>query len=207
MKLRSIARGLAAVMLPLFAGCAATNDIPRTTVEGLELIDGTRIDIVYAKPNVDLSRYDKVLLAPVSIAYQRSSAELTNRQVARMRREFRGALEDELMEGGYALAAEPAQEVLLLEASIVDLYVNRPTRPSAGRAVILTATSGEMTLMGELRDSSSGEVLVRFSDRERPRSYWQRSTSISEWSEARRAFRFWAGILREGMDRFHDDER
>ena len=207
MNVNGLGVALAALLLSGIAGCATSDKAPTTTVDGLRLVEDTRTDVVYEKPGMSLAGYDKVLLGPVSIAYKRGSAELTDRQTARMRREFREALEEALAEGGYALVTEPAREVLLVEAGIVDLYVNRPTRPSAGRDVLFTATSGEMTLVGELRDSVSGEVLVRFGDRERPRSYWQRSTSVSEWSEARRAFRFWAGILREGLDRFHGGER
>lgn len=180
-----------------------TSDSALMTVDGLYPVTHTRIDIAHAKPDLDLSQYDKVMVAPVSVAYERRSFELTEKQVKRMDEYFVAALNDRLTEKGYEVVATPAPNVLLVEASIVDLYVNRPTEPSVGRSTVFTATSGEMTLIGELKDSMSGEILVRFADRRRPRSYWSRSTSVSEWSEVRRAFEFWADILRERLDVFH----
>lgn len=181
-----------------------TSDSTRMTVDGLYPVKHTRFDVAFAKPDFDLSPYDKVLVAPVSIYYKRDSFELTEKQVAKMEKYFFAALNDQLTEKGYEVVNTPGQDVLLVEASIADLYVNRPTEPSIGRTKIFTASSGEMTLIGELRDSLSGEILVRFADRQQPRSHWAQSTSVSEWSEVRRAFKFWTGILHDRLEAFHE---
>lgn len=183
---------------------AQVSDSSSLTVDGLRPVTNSRLDEAFAVPGLDLSPYTKVMVAPGDISYHRDSYELTDRQVAMMSRYFGEALIDELEEGGYSLVNSAGPDVLLVEVDIVDLMVNRPTEPSVGRTTIFTATSGEMTLAGKLRDSTSGELLARFEDRQRPRSYWSRSTSVSEWSEARRAFDFWAEILRERLDAFHD---
>lgn len=181
-----------------------TSDASKMTVDGLYPVVHGRMDEAFAKPDLDLSPYARVMVAPASIAYRRNSFELTDEQVERMFRYFQEALVKELEEGGYSLVDAAGPDVLLVEANIVDLMVNRPTEPSVGRTTIFTASSGEMTLIGELKDSASGEVLVRFADRQRPRSHWARSTSVSEWAEVRRAFRFWAGILRDRLEAFHE---
>ncbi len=180
-----------------------TSDPSKMTVDGLYPVKHSRIDVAFAREGLDLGPYDEVMVAPVSIAYQRKSHELSDDQVAQMGRYFSETLSEELSESGYQLVTSPGANVLLLEANIVDLKINRPTKPSVGRTTVFTAESGEMTLIGELKDSMSGQVLVRFADRQRPRSYWAQSTSVSEWSEVRRAFRFWAGILTERLDAFH----
>ena len=180
-----------------------TSDPAKATVDGLYPVKHSRIDVAFAKPALDLSRYSKIMIAPVSIAYKKDSFELSEAQVERMDQYFLDALNDQLTENGYEVVATPGRDVLLVKANIVDLMVNRPAEPSIGRTTVFTATSGEMTLIGELKDSMSGEILVRFSDRQRPRSHWSRSTAVSEWSEVRRAFRFWAEILHKRLDVFH----
>lgn len=200
---------LATAVAATGTGCATdpaarASDTPSLTVDGLRPVADSRLDEAFAAPGMDLSPYTKVMVVPGEISYHRESYQLTARQVARMSRYFGEALIDELEDGGYSLVESAGPDVLLVKADIVDLMVNRPTEPSVGRTTIFTATSGEMTLTGELRDSTSGELLARFSDRQRPRSYWARSTSVSEWSEARRAFDFWAEILRERLDAFHE---
>lgn len=203
--------GVLLLMLALMVGGIAdakepeidTSDSALVTVDGLYPVKHTRIDVAYAKPDLDLSQYNKVMVAPVSIAYKKRSFELGEEQIERMEEYFIAALNDQLTEEGYEIVGSPGPDVLLVEASIVDLYVNRPPERSVGRTTVFTASSGEMTLIGELKDSKSGEILVRFADRQQPRSHWARSTSVSEWSEVRRAFRFWAGILQERLDVFH----
>lgn len=180
-----------------------TSDPSKMTVDGLYPVKHSRIDVAFAREGLDLGPYDAVMVAPVSIAYQRRSHVLSNDQVERMGQYFTETLSEELNDNGYQLVTSPGASVLLLEASIVDLKINRPTKPPVGRTTVFTAESGEMTLIGELKDSMSGQILVRFADRQRPRSYWAQSTSVSEWSEVRRAFRFWAGILTERLDAFH----
>lgn len=181
-----------------------TSDASRMTADGLYPVVHGRLDEAFAKPDLDLSPYTKVMVVTPGIAYRRDSFELTDEQAAKMVRYFHEALAEEFEESGYSVADAAGPDVLLVEANIVDLTINRPTGPSVGRTKIFTATSGEMTLIGELKDSSSKEILVRFADRQRPRSHWSQSTSVSEWSEVRRAFRFWAGILRDRLDTFHE---
>ncbi len=173
------------------------------TIDGLYLVTQTRIDKAFAKPELELSKYDRVMVAPVSIAYRKDSFELTEKQARRMNDYFWRALDDALVDNGYELASEPATDVLLVVARIVDLDINVPTKPRAGRSTYFTASSGSMTLIGELRDSVSGEVLVRFADQQQPRSHWARSTSVDNWRDVRQAFKFWATILQDRLDYFH----
>lgn len=209
MKITNYLFSIMAIALVIVAPASAkepkidTSDDALITVDGLYPVEHTRIDLAFAKPDLDLSPYNKVMVAPVAIAYKKESFELTEKQVERMDEYFVSALNEQLTENGYEVVTTPGRDVLLVSASIVDLYVNRPTKEPVGRSTVFTAESGEMTLIGELTDSMSGEILVRFADRRRPRSHWARSTSVAEWSEVRRAFKFWAGILHERLDVFH----
>lgn len=191
-----------------WAGSPEIDTHPDTepTIDGLYPVKQTRIDKAFAKPGLDLSAYSGVMVAPVSIAYRKNSFELTDKQTRRMNDYFWRALDDALVDNGYDVASEPATDVLLVVARIVDLDINVPTKPRAGRSTYFTASSGSMTLIGELRDSVSGEVLVRFADQQQPRSHWARSTSVDNWSDVRQAFKFWATILQDRLDYFHGSD-
>ena len=174
--------------------------------DGLYRVDNSRMDVVLVKPDLDLGQYDSIKLAPVTIAYKRGSYELTDRQQEEMLETFNEVMADVLGDGHYTLATETGDNVLLANVKLVDLFVNVPTEGpfSAGaRTRMFTASSGEISLIGELRDSKSGELLVQFADRNQPRNYWARSTEITEWAEVRSAFRFWANILKDRLDYFH----
>lgn len=183
-----------------------TSDESRMTIDGLYPVKHSRLDDAFAKPDFDLSQYTKVKVVEPGISYRRKSFELSEQQSEKLVRLFTETLEAQLQKGGYELVDSVGRDVLLVEANIIDLQINRPTEPSVGRTSIFTASSGEMTLIGELKDSVSGEVLARFADKQRPRSHWAESTSVSEWAEARRAFRFWAKILGERLDAFHEED-
>jgi hypothetical protein len=59
-----------------------------------------------------------------------------------------------------------------------------------------------MTLVMELRDSVSGELLARAVDRRvsRGANAWTISNRMTNTAEARHAFRTWAAALRRGLD-------
>ena len=61
-------------------------------------------------------------------------------------------------------------DTLRVSAAIVNLYVTAPDTMSAGRSRTYTANSGQMTLVVELRDSVTGELLARAVDTQRGRS-------------------------------------
>lgn len=66
-----------------------------------------------------------------------------------------------------------------------------------------TTDAGRMTLVAELRDSISGELLARAYDkREDMRStYWEWTTSVTNSQKAQLAISIWADALRDVLDR------
>jgi hypothetical protein len=55
--------------------------------------------------------------------------------------------------------------VLRVKASIVNLYLNAPDAGNMGRSRTIVRSAGEMTLLAELYDSASGQLLARVADR------------------------------------------
>ena len=92
----------------------------------------------------------------------------------------------EIQAGGrYPVVTEAAPDVLRVRAGIVNLYINAPdTGPGRSRTIVSSA--GEMTLIAELTDSASGQVLARVADRrEATNTRMQLTNNMVNESEAR----------------------
>jgi hypothetical protein len=107
-----------------------------------------------------------------------------------------------LTAGGYSLATEPGDDVLQVNLSIIDLWVNAPDIATAGNVKTYALSAGEMTLVAELRDSATGDVVARAFDRALARENFRpmRITSVENTAEATAAARGWAKALRQELD-------
>lgn len=214
-------------MAVLACGCS-TNRVTEidepSTLEGLQRVEVKGLDVVYRKPDADLGKYRRLLVRDVDIAFSRGwerdqtaiakggyrvDTDRIKRELAKL---FAEVARDELeSKGGYELVNEPGPDVLEVRPSIIDLYINAPdvSRDNPGRVRSYTTSAGRMTLIAELRDSVSGEILARAYDRrEDMRStWWEWTTSITNSQKARIAIRSWASILRETLDRSREDDR
>ena len=181
--------------------------------DGLERVAVAGLDLVYMRPGATLGAYRKVLLRPVNVAFRkdwekqpRPGSRIRGRDQQQIKEELAAIIRDEaareLERGGYALVDGVAEDVLQVDLSIVDLYVNAPDLSSASRVDSYTVSAGEMTLQAELRDSTSGELLARALDRQvDPEDFQLRlTTRIDNELAARRIVQSWAQILRNQLD-------
>lgn len=197
------------VLTLALGGCVLRPPEPDRTIDGLQRIRSSRVDLVYVAPGMSLAGYRRVLLDPVDVAFRRNwtrdHPEVTAEDIMRIRAEgarmFREEFRRELEKGGYELTDEAAPDVLRVTASIVDLDIYAPDTRTPGQRNYVVSL-GEMTLLAELRDSVSGDILVRAADRERGREFGdlQIANSVATSAEARRAFAMWAGLLRNALD-------
>jgi hypothetical protein len=106
--------------------------------------------------------------------------------------------------GGYQLVDEPDKDVLELRAAIINLYINAPdvSMQTAGRVRTYTTNAGEMTLVTELHDSVTGELLSRAYDRREGMdgATWTWTDSITNTADAKMEIRRWAELLRKALD-------
>ena len=198
------------------AGCASTRSTVPDEWDGLVLQPGTRLGAVFVKPDAEIASYTSVLLDPVQVSFARNwdptrggrsqvnrlnTADVTAMK-AGLADMFRETFRAELARGGYQLVDEIGPDTLRVTAAIVDLFVSAPNAAQAGRSRTYTANTGRMTLVAELRDSVTGEILARVVDAQSGRSTgtWQATSSVTNNADARRAIRIWAAALRQGMD-------
>src|SRR4029453_12422444 len=66
--------------------------------------------------------------------------------------------------GGYQVVTAPGPDVLRVTTGVVNIDVNAPDRPSAGRSYSFSSEAGSATLFVEARDSMTGAILGRAVD-------------------------------------------
>jgi len=183
--------------------------------EGLSKLNVKGLDVVYARPGATLGGYDKFMLRPITVAFQRdwekrsapgTRTPIKTQDAQRIKDRLSALVREEvtkqLNEGGYMLVDAPGDNVLEVALSIVNLDVNAPDIKTAGRVETYALSAGEMTLVADLRDSASGDIIMRVFDRTQAREYFhpQRITSVDNAAEARTAASAWAKALRKELD-------
>jgi uncharacterized protein DUF3313 len=90
-----------------------------------------------------------------------------------------------------------------IQAAIVNLYITAPdvSMEVAGRSKVYTSDAGHMTLIMQLHDSVTGQLLARAYDhRSASNDMWQWTNSVTNTAEARRIIATWATALRKAWD-------
>ncbi|MBK1876821.1 DUF3313 family protein [Pelagicoccus mobilis] len=201
---------------------AKKNDLPETTPDGLVLIKKAKnVDYAYIKPGVDLSAYDEIIVLEPSITFQKhwqsdiNSGRMINRITdddiefiqENAKELFLEQFSKSLEKKGYPVVFAPGDNVLLVRPAIVDLEINAPDvdRTAGMTHKTYAEYAGDATLMIELYDSETGELLARAGDRQRDfgdgfgRGYER--TQFTNINDARSLFDTWARSLANGLER------
>ncbi len=193
----------------------AKKSLPAVNDEGMELVKDSELATVYADPGADLGVYKRIWLEDATVAFKKNWKRDQNRGYALKVRDadmqkimddvaslFREIFTAELVDGGYEMAEEAGEDVLIVKPAIVDLNVYAPDIQSANRSQSYSREAGEMTLNLELYDSVTGDKIAKATDRKRDydRGYMQWRTSVSNRADAKRMMRPWAKALRSALD-------
>ena len=211
-----------AIAIMLIAGCSSApptiQEGPNAEVsfDGLHAIDNARFALAWADPDIDFSRYNKIMPGGATLEFRavrrntgtasaRSSAtEFYIDENGRERLEeiateiFREELSNSTR---FTVTDAPGQDVVVIRGALHDIVSNVPP-DRAGRSDVFLSQVGEITLIIEAVDSMSGEVIFRAMERralDRAHS-GMRSSSVNTRSEVRRVMRRWATTLVEGLD-------
>ena len=199
---------------PVAAVAKSKKEAPEYTVEGLKLVPNTKLALVYAEEGADLSQYDRIYITEPFVAFKKNWKRDQNRGTLRvsnsdMDRIKKGVAElfmevftAELTKGGYSLANERAEDVLIVKPAIIDLDVKAPDVRSAGRSETFTTSAGSMTLYIELYDSETDDLLAKAVDRkaDRDSGFMQWQTKVQNTRAAKKMMQPWAEALRTGLD-------
>lgn len=208
----AIAGACAAVVI----GCASQRPAPPAEWDGLEKRDVKGVGLVYVRPNVHFPPYNNVILDPVQVEFSKDwDPNPSNSAVRRLDAQDLAKIKDslgtlvrdgfaqELSKGGYKIVDAPADDTIRVTAAIINLYINAPDVQTAGRSRTYTTDAGSMTLLMEVRDAPSGQLLARVVD---PRhadtgSTLQWTNSVTNRADAERLIRQWADKFRAALDR------
>jgi len=193
----------------------AKKDFPAVNDEGMQLVENSELATVYADPGADLGIYNRVMLLDATVAFKKNwkrdqnrgnPLKVKDRDMVKIQEEvaqtFREVFTKELVDAGYAMAQEPAEDVLLVKPAIVDLNVSAPDIQSSTVTRSFAESAGEMTLNLELFDSLTDDKIAKATDRKRDmyRGYLEWRTSVSNRSDARRMMTKWAKALTATLD-------
>lgn len=216
MSIRETVSILVLCMTLSIAAAAAERTPPKTTVDGLHLVEGTKMAMVYAKPDVDLSQYNRILLIEPQVRFTRGWLRTQNsipnqtvrkEDMERIKKDlaalFMEVFRQELQNnGGYVLVDGVADDVLIVRPAIIDLDVFAPDTPGTTRSRSAIPSVGTMTLYMELIDSITGDMLVKAMDNkfDRTRTRIQVRNRVRNEAAAREMLSTWANVLRLALD-------
>jgi len=205
----SFATGL---VLAVMSASLAAGDAPSSPFSGLELVASKNVGTLYRRPDVDISAYSKIMIGEPAVEFSKnwnprnygtfglSAAQLTKIRVdlAAMAKDvFAKALGD----GGYEIVTEPGDGALVITPNIVNLFINAPSVPTAGRSKTYTMDSGSATLALTVNDAVAGTLLaVVFDQRRSGSSTLQWATSVSNRAAAEGMLKGWAEQLKRELD-------
>ena len=199
----------------------AEGDEADVSYDGLHRIKRSVMDEAYVKPDIDLNGYTKIMIDPVEGSYKRkppppaasmrasgsrSNFALTDQQMEQLTQLFHEAFVEAMTtNSGWVVVETSGPNVLRIEAGLVDLVVKVPTRPSTSQTHYFVSDIGEVTLVAEIRDSQSREVLARVADRSLIKTAgsgdFAYTTGISARADVRRLFDAWASLIRGSSGR------
>ncbi|MGB5488147.1 MAG: DUF3313 family protein [Lysobacterales bacterium] len=213
-----IIRQIVVILTLILSITAFANDAnpPEVTVDGLHRVKDTKMALVYAKPDVDLSQYNRIYLTEPQIAFTKNWLQTQNsipnqtvrrEDMERIRTElaalFMEVFRQELQNnGGYVLVDGIADDVLIVHPAIVDLDVFSPDTPGTAGTRSAIPSVGTMTLYMELIDSVTGDMLVKAIDNkyDRTRTHIQAQNRVRNEAAAREMLGDWANLLRLALD-------
>ncbi len=216
-------------LIVVLAACTSTPQFQsgpdaEVTHDGLTRLDKTVMDTAWARRDIDLSAYSKIILDPVGIEYRpvkgaysgragkssssrisssRSEFQLDDATKAKFAQEIGTAFAEEMARSSmYTIVDQPGPDVLTVRAGLLDVVSRVPPEP-LGSSEIFIDRVGDATLVLELRDSMSGAIFARAVDRRAAESgvgELTPSNSVRNAVEVRRLGRKWAGLVRKGLE-------
>lgn len=179
------------------------------THDGLHRVLHTRrFQRVWVKPDANLASYSKILTIDAGVHTTRraragrSEFPLTEAQLDALHEGLRATIEESLeQDGHWGRAKERGPDVLVLRVALIDVFLAAPPQ-RAGRSSSYGSSAGQATLVVELFDSESLEILARIADRraaERDASSW-RNDDVTNRRAAERLFTIWARRLVEALE-------
>jgi len=208
------------MMLTAFALAAAVPvsaaELPATW-DGLVEVKAQKLAAVYLLPNADFRAYSQVMFDPSEVAFQKNWEQNYNAQTMSLDNQVTGSyvqnavakaqagldkiFAETFTKQGFQIATAPGPNVARVSVGVVDLSVTAPDA-GTGFGETFAVDAGEATLVVEVRDSVTNQLLGRGLDRRAagaddgpgfPRS------AVSNREDFKELFETWANIAAKGL--------
>lgn len=183
--------------------------------EGLHRVDPSIMEAAWVKPEFDLSGYTRIMLVPTAVQFRDVPERSTDARTRVMTEEF--PLTDERKEWLRGLWREAVQgrfareesyeffvgadsNVLVVQGFLVDV-VSRIPPVSSGSAYTLVRNPWSASVVLELRDPATAELVARTIDRRNAVGLLEVGTV---WYETEDLVERWAEVLSERLDQLSD---
>ncbi len=182
------------LLIGLLLSCAALF-MAQAARADWQAVDNQQLDYAFINEGAQPGMYNKVLIDPLTVWYavdERQDAGVWESNVDLLRDRFRAAVQEELDAREIELADEPGPGVLRLHVELVDLKINIDKayrNPWADRFVFQTMP-GRMTVIAELQDAKTDQVLFRLADLES-----EPVNQAAVWDEVDAALSSWSHTL------------
>lgn len=204
-------------LLVLCLSMLACSSQPSTTVsstvnyEGLAEVSRARFDVAQVRPETVFSAYDAVILKAPELAFRtpdRSQKQfpLDETQKQRFEEMMAAAFSNEFSSlQNLDLREQPGPSVLELAVRVENITATVPSGQGMQLGFILTAV-GEATLILELRDSQSEQILARGVDTRAVQgaALGQDGGMVTRWEDVEKLCARWASMARSRLDALVD---
>jgi hypothetical protein len=201
------------VFFGLMSACAPQPtipiDLPKTNFDGLEEVSSRHFSAAFLRPGVDFTDYQELLLGESELAFRtpdraKQQFPLSLEQKNRFRQLLDAQFSDELATSNTLQLTDSAgPKVLKLDVRVQDIIATVPPRSISGVGDIALQALAEATLVIELSDAESEEVLARVYDRRAIQGSaiaQRQGPPITQWEEVEAVCKRWAATVRARLD-------
>ena len=200
--------------LVVLSGCGPqpTQPVDKSSFdfEGLRRIETRNFTAGFERPGADFTAYSGVIFQSVQVAYRTPDRSQNQFPLDETKKEaFRDLLKKTFVTEfenlqNIELVEQPGPTRLDLHVRVQDITATLPGRRvgDVGRATFALEAIGEVTLVIELRDSESEEVLMRVFDQRAVEgvAMLQGNQTVSRWPDIEQLCQQWALRVRTGLD-------
>jgi hypothetical protein len=184
-------------------------DLPKTNFDGLEEVSSRFFSAAFMRPGVDFTDYQELLLGESELAFRtpdraKQQFPLTPEQKNRFRQLLDAQFSDEFATSKtLQITSSAGPKVLKLDVRVQDIVAIVPPRSVSGVGNIALQALAEATLVIELSDSESEEILARVFDRRAIQGTaiaQRQGPPVTQWDQLEAICNRWATTVRARLD-------